>query len=203
MHDAEIFWNERFDTAEFIFGKEPNHYLIGASKKFLTNKSQVLCVADGEGRNSVWLAKQSHQVDAFDVSSIALGKARKFAEEQHVNVQYIHADCDSFCWSVAHYDAVVAIFIQFADPELRQRLFKQMINCLKPGGILILQGYTGKQIEYKTGGPTDPANLYSAPLMHELLDGMEILDIQCYEQILDEGPRHRGISALIGVVAKK
>jgi len=201
--DATQFWNERFDKKEFIFGKEPNEYLVDQASQYLKPKSSVLCIADGEGRNGVWLAKQGMQVTGFDVSDIALAKANQFAADNNVNIQYSLCDTDSFDWQVNAYDAVVGIFIQFADPEMRSRIFRQVHQTLKPGGLFILQGYTPKQLEYKTGGPSLIEHLYTEELIRELSQGFEILELECYEKELSEGARHTGMSALLGMVAKK
>ena len=201
--DATQFWNERFDKKEFIFGKEPNEYLVEQASRYLEPNSSVLCIADGEGRNGVWLAKQGMRVTGFDVSDIALAKANQFATDSEVNIKYSLCDTDSFDWQANLYDAVIGIFIQFADPEMRARIFKQIHQTLKPGGLFILQGYTPKQLEYKTGGPSLIEHLYTEEMIRELSQGYEILDLQCYEKELSEGARHAGISALLGMVAKK
>lgn len=201
--DATQFWNERFDKKEFIFGKEPNEYLVEQASRYLNPKSSVLCIADGEGRNGVWLAKQGMRVTGFDVSDIALSKANQFAKENQVNIQYSLCDTDGFDWQANSYDAVIGIFIQFADPEMRARIFKQVHQTLKPGGLFILQGYTPKQLEYRTGGPSLIEHLYTEEMIRELSQGLEILNIQCYEKELSEGARHTGMSALLGMVAKK
>ncbi len=201
--DATHFWNQRFDKEEFIFGKEPNEYLALQARKYLKPNNKVLCIADGEGRNGVWLAKQGMQVVGFDASDIALRKAKQFAKDNQVEVEYSFSDTDSFDWQVNVYDAVIAIFIQFADPPMRARIFKQIHQALKPGGILILQGYTPKQLEYKTGGPSLIEHLYTEQMIRDLTQEFQILDLRCYEQELNEGARHAGMSALLGLVAKK
>jgi cyclopropane fatty-acyl-phospholipid synthase-like methyltransferase len=201
--DATQFWNARFDKAEFIFGKEPNEFLVDQTARYLKPGNTVLCIADGEGRNGVWLAKQGMQVTAFDVSDIALAKARQFAKDEQVSIQYSLCDTDGFAWEPNTYDAIVGIFIQFADPQMRARIFQQVKHALKPGGVFILQGYTPKQLEYKTGGPSLIEHLYTEEIIRDLCDGFEILDLQCYEKELSEGPRHTGMSALLGLVSKK
>jgi SAM-dependent methyltransferase len=193
--DATQFWNERFNKDEFIFGKEPNEYLVEQAPQYLKPNSSVLCIADGEGRNGVWLAKQGMLVTGFDVSDIALAKANQFASENQVNIQYSLSDTDGFDWQPNTYDAVIGIFIQFADPEMRARIFNQVYQTLKPGGIFILQGYTPKQLQYKTGGPSLIEHLYTEGLIRELAKGFEILDLHCYEKELSEGARHAGMSA--------
>ncbi|MDP3621214.1 MAG: class I SAM-dependent methyltransferase [Polynucleobacter sp.] len=201
--DGADFWNQRFDTPDYIFGKAVNEYLRDQASSYLNKDNLVLCVADGEGRNSVWLAKQGMQVDAFDLSTLAIAKAKKLARESRVEVNYALASSDSWQWRPNYYDAVVAIFIQFADPAMRVRLFDQMRSTLKPGGILILQGYTPKQLEYKTGGPSLLDHLYTESLIRDLVLGMDIIDLSVYEKILTEGPKHTGMSALLGLVARK
>ncbi len=201
--DATQFWNERFDQEEFIFGKEPNEYLVEKARQHLKVNDKVLCIADGEGRNGVWLAKQGMHVVGFDASDIALAKAKKFAQENHVQVDYSFSDTDSFDWQVNEYDAVVGIFIQFADPAMRERIFRQTYQTLKPGGIFILQGYTPKQLEYKTGGPSLIEHLYTEDLIRDLAKDFTILELTSYEKELSEGPRHTGMSAILGLVARK
>lgn len=201
--DATQFWNERFDKQEFIFGKEPNEYLVEQASHYLKPNSSVLCIADGEGRNGVWLAKQGMRVTGFDVSDIALAKANQLAADNEVNIQYSLCDTDGFDWQANAYDAVVGIFIQFADPEMRARIFQQVHNTLKSDGLFILQGYTPKQLEYKTGGPSLIEHLYTEEMIRELSQDFEVLDLQCYEKELSEGARHTGMSALLGMVAKK
>ncbi len=201
--DATQFWNERFDKEEFIFGKEPNEYLVQQAGKYLKSGCKVLCIADGEGRNGVWLAKQGMQVVGFDVSDIALVKTKQFAIENQVEIEYSLKNTDEFDWQANTYDAIVAIFIQFADPVMRARIFKQIQSSLKPEGILILQGYTPKQIEYKTGGPSAIEHLYTEEMIRGLAKDLEILELYSYEKELSEGARHSGMSALLGLVAQK
>ena len=201
--DATQFWNERFNKEEFIFGKEPNEYLVDQASQYLNPQSSVLCIADGEGGNGVWLAKQGMNVTGFDVSDIALAKAKQFAADNKVNIEYSLCDTDSFDWQPNTYDAIIGIFIQFADPEMRSRIFQQVHQSLKPGGLFILQGYTPKQLKYKTGGPSLIEHLYTEEMIRDLSRDFEILDLRCYEKELSEGARHTGMSALLGMVAKK
>jgi cyclopropane fatty-acyl-phospholipid synthase-like methyltransferase len=201
--DGADFWNKRFDTPDYIFGKAPNKYLEAQAKLHIKKGDSVLCVADGEGRNSVWLAKQGMRVDAFDLSEIALSKAIALATEEAVQVQFSLASSDTWAWQPNHYDAVVGIFIQFADPVMRTRLFAQMVSTLKPGGILIIQGYTPKQLEFKTGGPSILEHLYTEDVIRDLISDLELIDLCVYEKTLSEGPKHTGMSALLGLVARK
>jgi cyclopropane fatty-acyl-phospholipid synthase-like methyltransferase len=203
FRDATHFWNARFDQEEFIFGKEPNDYLVEQSTKYLKSKNSVLSIADGEGRNGVWLAKQGMHVTAFDISELAVTKAKQLAKDNQVQIQYRLCDIDSFDWRANQYDAVIAIFIQFANPAMRARIFNQIQLALKSGGLLILQGYTAKQLEYKTGGPSLIEHLYTEEMIRDLAKELEILDLRCYEQEIFEGVKHDGMSALLGLTARK
>ncbi len=200
--DAAATWNRRFADADYLFGTQPNAYLQAQLTHYPTSGS-ALCVADGEGRNSVWLARQGLQVDAFDISDVGVSKARKLAHEAGVNVNYHVADCETWSWPAEHYDMVAAIFVQFADPKMRTRLFADMVNTLKPGGLLVLQGYTPKQLEYKTGGPPHVEHLYTEELLRNAFAGLQLLELRIYEDELTEGDHHRGRSALAGMVARK
>jgi 2-polyprenyl-3-methyl-5-hydroxy-6-metoxy-1,4-benzoquinol methylase len=195
-------WNRRFSEEGYLFGNEPNEWLREHAGHWKAGQ-RVLCVADGEGRNSVWLARQGLQVDAFDIAEVGVAKARRLAAEHGVAVNFEIADCDSRAWPEAAYDGVAAIFVQFADPAMRVGLFANMVRSLKPGGVLVLQGYTPKQLEYRTGGPPIASHLYTEPLLREAFAGMALLTLREYEADVHEGSGHRGRSALIGLVARR
>jgi SAM-dependent methyltransferase len=118
-------------------------------------------------------------------------------------VNYAVADCDSLAWPEAAYDGVAAIFVQFADPPLRARLFERIVRCLKPGGVLILQGYTPKQLVYRTGGPPILSHLYTQELLASAFAELSIIELREYEADVREGQGHSGRSALIGLVARR
>ena len=200
--DAAKTWNERFATSEFVFGTEPNAWLA-SHRNLLVAGRRALCVADGEGRNSVWLAREKLKVEAFDISPVGVAKAKRLAEEAGVEVAFHVSDCDAWQFETDACDYVVAIFIQFADPTMRARLFSNMVRTLKPGGLLLLQGYTPKQLQYKTGGPPYVENLYTEELLRSSFSELEILELQSYEAPIEEGARHAGMSALIGMVGRK
>ena len=200
--DGASMWDQRFSGDDYLFGREPNDYLRSKAP-LLPAGGSVLCVADGEGRNSVWLAQQGLKVQAFDISEVGVAKARLLALEAGVSVDYTVADCEQYNWAAQSYDGVVAIFIQFADPEMRSRLFANMVRALKPGGVLILQGYTPRQLDYKTGGPGQLSHLYTADLIRETFKDLQVVELVEYEAELTEGARHAGRSALLGLVATK
>jgi SAM-dependent methyltransferase len=142
-------------------------------------------------------------VDAFDASDVGVTKAQRLALRRGVAVQFTVADCDAYPWPEAACDGVAAIFIQFADATLRERLFRRMVASLKPGGLLVLQGYTPQQLVYGTGGPPSVSHLYTADLLREAFADLDLLVLDEYEADLDEGAGHRGRSALIGLVARR
>jgi SAM-dependent methyltransferase len=195
-------WNRRFEAEGYLFGTEPNAWLREHAHVWQPGQ-RVLCVADGEGRNSAWLAGQGLAVDAFDIAETGVAKARRLAAQQGVHVNYAVADCDALAWPEALYDGVAAIFVQFADPAVRARLFANIQRCLKPGGTLLLQGYTPRQLEYKTGGPPLASHLYTPELLCEAFTQLQIGELREYEAEVAEGTGHRGHSALIGMVARR
>ena len=200
--DAADTWNRRFNDEAYIFGTEPNAWLRAQALAWRPGQ-RVLCVADGEGRNSVWLARQGLQVDAFDIASVGVAKARRLAAQQGVSVNFAVSDCDAYPWPLHHYDGVAAIFVQFADPAMRERLFANIKRSLKPGGTLVLQGYTPRQLDYQSGGPPQLSHLYTEALLRGSFADFELLVLQDYEAELSEGERHSGRSALIGLVARQ
>jgi SAM-dependent methyltransferase len=200
--DAAATWNQRFKADDYIFGREPNDFLRTQATLFAPG-ARVLCVADGEGRNSVWLARRGLGVDAFDISENGVRKARALAADARVNIEFSVSDCDQWPWPEDCYDAMVAIFVQFADPPMRDRLFANMVRSLKRGGLLVLQGYTPKQLDFKTGGPPFLSHLYTDDLLRRAFASLQIIELREYEADLTEGTQHHGRSALIGLVARK
>lgn len=202
VDDATQTWNARFSGQSYLFGTEPNSYLRRQVFRW-ERGNRVLCVADGEGRNSVWLARQGLAVDAFDFSEVGVRKAEHLARDAEVTVNFSVADGDHLAWPTNLYDGIAAIFVQFADPVMRKRLFENMVRALKPGGLLVLQGYTPRQLDYKTGGPPFIDHLYTSALLRQAFADLEIVELTEYEDDLTEGAQHNGKSALIGLVGRK
>lgn len=197
-------WDKRYDREEYLFGTAPADFLA-SRKSFLESCSgqSALAIADGEGRNSVFMAECGLNVTAMDNSDVGLEKARKLAEQNGVAVDFQFADLGAWEWEEDTYDLVVAIFIQFADPAFRTEIFEGMKRSVKPGGLILLHGYTPKQIEYGTGGPGVVENLYTEDMLRDSFADFEIEDLSAYDKVIDEGPGHSGMSALIDLVAKK
>ena len=194
-------WNQRFAQDGYLFGEHPNQYLVQQAAHL--RPGRALAVADGEGRNGVWLAEQGLTVDAFDFSPVALDKARAMAQARGVQVNGVCSDWQGFDWQPEAWDNVVAIFVQFATPAERTQLFARMHAGLKPGGTLVIQGYGYDQLRYNTGGPGKREHLYDEALLRQAFAGYEVLDLRTYEADLAEGSGHHGRSALVGLTARK
>jgi cyclopropane fatty-acyl-phospholipid synthase-like methyltransferase len=160
-------------------------------------------VADGEGRNGVWLAEQGLHVLSVDSSTVALDKAKKLAQQRGVDVRFELADLLQWEWPENNFDVIVAIFIQFAPPGVREQMFTSIKRSLKPGGLLLLQGYTPRQLEYRTGGPSQAENLYTEAMLRAAFADMDILHLSEHDEVIQEGAGHSGMSALIDLIARK
>jgi cyclopropane fatty-acyl-phospholipid synthase-like methyltransferase len=195
-------WNRRFSDPDYIFGTEPNAFLA-AQAHLLKRGQTALAVADGEGRNGVWLAEQGLDVTSFDFSPVGLEKARALAGRRGVKLHARLADAAAWEWQPERFDVVVAIFIQFAGPELRDAIFAGIRRTLVPGGLLLLQGYRPEQLIYGTGGPSCAENMYTSALLRSAFDGFEIVSLEEHDSMTSEGKGHHGMAALIDLVARK
>jgi cyclopropane fatty-acyl-phospholipid synthase-like methyltransferase len=195
-------WNERYAGEEYHFGTEPNAFLV-AQAHLLKAGVPALAVADGEGRNGVWLAEQGLHVLSVDSSTVALDKAKKLAQQRGVDVQFELVDLRQWEWPENNFDVIVGIFIQFAPPDVREQMFASIKRSLKPGGLLLLQGYTRRQLEYRTGGPSQAENLYTEAMLRAAFADMDMLHLSEHDDVIEEGAGHRGMSALIDLVARK
>lgn len=195
-------WDERYAGGEYFFGTSPNQFLV-SQKHLLKPGMSCLAVADGEGRNGVWLVEQGLQVLSVDSSAVAASKADTLAAQKGVQLDFEVADLLNWDWGQPRFDVVAAIFIQFANPAQREILFRGIKQCLKPGGLLLLQGYTPRQLEYKTGGPPVAENMYTEPFLRQAFADMEILHLREHDAEINEGSGHKGMSALIDLVARK
>lgn len=201
MTNPQATWDKRFSTPEYIFGEEPNAFLVAQAAR--CEGGHALALADGEGRNSVWLARQGFTVDAFDFSAPAVEKARALAGKHRVSPHFACTGWQSFDWKPEHYDLVAGIFFQFATPSERTDLFEKIKHSLKPGGIVLIQGYGKNQLSYNTGGPGKLDHLYDEDLLRQAFAGFEVQVCETYETTIHEGPAHSGMSALVGFVARK
>jgi len=195
-------WEARFAAPGYHFGTEPNAFL--KSKARLLKPGQTaLSIADGEGRNGVFLAEQGLDVLTMDFSPTALAKARALAKERGVTIRAEQADLDTWPWPIAAFDVVAAIFFQFCAPLLRARVFAGIKRALKPGGLLLMEGYRPEQLKYKTGGPSEVENLYTRALLEKEFADFAKIEIAEYDRDIQEGSGHGGMSALIDLVGRK
>lgn len=195
-------WDERYRGEDYLFGREPNAFLRREAYRF-EKGANVLAVADGEGRNGVFLAGLGLRVHSVDASSVALEKARRLAREAGVEIELEHADLSSWSWPQDAYDHVVAIFIQFADPAMRTLIFEGMKQSVRPGGLVILQGYRPGQVDLGTGGPPRRDHMYTRDLLLAAFGDFDILHLEEHDTVIREGSGHDGLSALIDLVARR
>lgn len=195
-------WNQRFSGEDYLFGTAPNGFLASQRSR-LQSGQRALAIADGEGRNGVWLAGQGLDVLSIDFSPVALGKAQRLAAQQGVPLQTRRADLERWDWEPERFDVVAAIFVQFARPELRTAIFQGIKRTLTPGGLLILQGYRPEQLRYGTGGPPHAENMYTAAMLSTAFRDFDILHLEEHDSVIAEGQGHHGMSALVDLVARK
>lgn len=195
-------WEARFSAPDYVFGKAPNAFLKNHAH-LLKRGQKALAIADGEGRNGVFLAEQGLDVHTFDFSPNALAKAQALAAERGVKLHTELADLKTWSWPAASFDVVVGIFFQFAEPPFRRQIFSNIKKTLKPGGLLLIEGYRPEQIGYKTGGPSQVENLYTRKLLEDEFKDFASVEIKEYDSEVDEGAGHKGLSALIDLVARK
>lgn len=195
-------WDARFAGEGYLFGTEPAEFLRREAGR-LPPGSEVLSLADGEGRNSVYLAGLGHRVVALEHSGVAIAKARALAAARGVALTHLQADLTAFDWPEAAFDVVAGIFLQFAPPPVRARIHAGIARALRPGGLVMLHGYAPRQIGYGTGGPSAVENLYTPEGLAADFAGWPVLLAADYDRDLAEGSRHVGRSALIDFVARK
>jgi cyclopropane fatty-acyl-phospholipid synthase-like methyltransferase len=195
-------WQARFATPGYLFGTAPNAFLK-AQAHLLPKSGTALAIADGEGRNGVFLAEQGLDVLSVDFSPEGQAKAKALAQQRGVKMRVEQADMTKWDWQPAVFDVVAAIFIQFADPAQRAVIFDGIKRTLKPGGLLLLEGYGVKQLDYKTGGPRALDHLYTRALLQEAFADFAACDIREYDATIEEGTHHVGLSALIDLIGRK
>ena len=194
-------WESRYaSTDDYLFGVRPNAFLAAEAHR-IPPGARVLAVADGEGRNGVFLAERGAIVHSVEGSSTAIAKARRLAAQRGVALRTEQADLTRWEWPVADYDAVVAIFVQFVAPVERPAFFEHLKRALRPGGLLLLEGYRVEQLPYGTGGPRDVEHLYTETLLRDAFADMSIEALRSYDAVIEEGSAHVGMSALIDLIA--
>ena len=193
-------WDERYGAKEYAYGTDPNGFLVEHMTKIPTGK--VLCLAEGEGRNAVYLAKHGYDVTAVDASSVGLQKAQRLARESGVSISTIVSDLADYSIEPNSLQGVVSIFCH-VPKSLRQDLHRRVVAGLKPGGILLLEAYTPAQLQHGTGGPPDEAMTMQLQDLEQELAGLEIILAQEIERDVIEGLYHTGRGAVVQVIGRK
>ena len=195
------FWDRRYGESGFAYGTEPNAFLVSQCDR-LPRSGRALAVADGEGRNGVWLAQQGLEVLSVDSSGVGLQKARALAAERGVAITTEQADLFAWAWPGAAFDCVVSVFAHFPPAE-RPRMHRAMFDALKPGGLLLLEAFNPNQLQYQSGGPPVLEMLYAAVMLRGDFAGAEVLLLEECVTDLKEGPYHHGPGAVVRMVARR
>ena len=197
-------WDERYSEAGFAFGTEPNDFLRDEFGRIPAG-GRVLCLAEGEGRNAVFLAQNGYQVTGMDSSKVGLDKAQQLANDKGVTITTQVVDLADYEFGEQQWDGIVVMWVHLPTP-LRQHIHAQIAAALKPAGVLILEAYTQQQLEMDAvGGP--PATQRDrfgslATLQYELAELKEVVGVET-QRMVSEGTRHQGLSAVVQFIAYK
>lgn len=195
-----ITWDERYSESEFAYGTEPNEFLVEAIQHI--PKGRVLCLCEGEGRNAVYLAEQGYTVTAVDASAVGMAKAQKLAAERGVVIETIVSDLGDYSIEADSFNAVVSIFCH-VPKDLREKVHQQVIHGLKQNGVLVLEAYFPKQLEFGTGGPPTAELMMDLQSLKIELAGLELVHAEEKVRDVIEGKYHTGQGAVVQVIARK
>lgn len=193
-------WNDRYNSSDYLFGTTPNDFLASVARQVPAGKT--LCLADGEGRNGVYLATLGHQVTSIDASATGLAKAGQLAAAKGVKLETIEADLNAFELGEQSWDCIVSIFFHMP-PEMRKPLHARVVEALKPGGYLILEAYRPEQIKYGTGGPPVAEFMMNLEALSVDFAALEFLHAEEIERDVIEGKGHSGRAAVVQLLARK
>lgn len=193
------FWNERYSSSEYAYGTNPNDFL---KQQNFPQNSRILCLAEGEGRNAVYLATLGHKVTAIDYSEQGLEKMKALALRNQVHVETVLADLSQYRFQPEYWDAIVMVFGHFP-PQIRQHILGGIYEALKPGGVLVMEVYSKAQLQNNTGGPKDLQMLYDAGELRAELSAFQDLNLQELNREVHEGQFHNGLSSVIQLIARK
>lgn len=194
-------WNQKFNRQDYLYGTEPNDFLRTAAEQLSPN-SEVLCIAEGEGRNATFLAKLGHQVTAIDASDVGLNKAKQLAEKNGVSFKTFVADLTDFEMGESRWDAIIAIFCHLP-PSLRKQVNQKIVTALNPNGLFIAEAYSKKQLQHNTGGPKDLNLLMDLNQVKNELTGLDWLLASEIKREIIEGTGHTGLSEVIQLIGAK
>ena len=194
------FWNEKFANTEYAYGTEPNEFLAASVAKL--KPGAALSLAEGEGRNAVWLAQQGFTVSSIEQSEKGVAKTLRLALQRGVIVMAERGELETFHIQPNSWDLIVSIYAH-TPQELRRKLHRQVVAGLKPGGVFILEAYTPAQIPNNTGGPKDASLMPTAELLRSELNGLVFDHIAEVERDVVEGSLHTGTAHVVQVVAHR
>jgi len=194
-------WDDRYSTENYFYGTNPNDFLKVASEKLNTN-SRILCLAEGEGRNAVYLAGLGHNVTGVDFSNSGYLKATSLAKEKNVQIDYVVADLSQYDFGVNKWDAIVSIFCHLPS-DLRKNVMVNVVSALKPNGLYIVEAYTPDQLTLNTGGPKNVDFLLTEQLLKNELPDLRWDFIQSTQREVLEGDGHTGLSFVVQGIARK
>ncbi|MCP9767396.1 class I SAM-dependent methyltransferase [Lacihabitans sp. LS3-19] len=195
------FWNERYNETEYAYGENPNVYVEEKLKQF--NKGKILFPCEGEGRNATYAAKNGWVVFACDISEEGKIKAEKLAQKYDTNFDYQVCDILDYQAEENSFDAIVLVFAHFPE-SIRKKVHHKLLSLLKPGGVIILEGFNKKQLGNPSGGPKVLEMLFSKEMLLEDFEECEVLELVEKPTILSEGNYHNGTAEIIsGIFLKK
>lgn len=193
-------WDERYSTDAYVYGTTPNDFLVSMVDRL--KKGRVLSLAEGEGRNAVYLAEHGFRVTAVDASAVGLRKARRLADRRKVTIETVVADLETFAIAPDAWDTVVSVFGHFP-PALRSRILRDVVKGLTAGGTFVLEAYTPRQLEFDTGGPRTAELLMDLVTLERELAGLDIVHGVEMTRPLAEGIGHTGLGAVVQILAVK
>lgn len=200
MSNAQDFWNGRFAGDDYTYGTKPNDFLVEA----LTNETigRAFSLGEGEGRNAVWMAEQGGEVASIDASDRGVSKTLALAEKRGVHVAAQHGFLEDLTLADGRYDTIIWIFAH-TDPDLRRQLFRKVVDALAPGGVVVIEAYSPRQLAHGTGGPRDEQLLVTVEDLREELASLHFESLHEVERDVVEGTLHTGRAAVVQCKARK
>lgn len=195
------FWDERYQSKQYIYGIHPNDFL-SENLALLKPGDCLLSLAEGEGRNAVFLAGHGCNVSAVDFSAKGREKAQQLAHAHQVEIDYTLSDIAVYDMGKARWDGIISIFCHLPDTQ-RPALYKNIINALKPGGLFLLESYNKKQLDYDTGGPKSAAHLLTREELESAFDALDVIVCKDVVREVHEGKFHTGLSSVTQFIVRK
>lgn len=193
-------WEARYREPHYVYGTEPNEFLRDSVATLAPG--DALCLAEGEGRNAVFLAERGHRVTSVELTEAGVAKTRALAAERGVTVDAHVGDLAGFDLGRERWDLVVSIFAH-VPPPVRRAVHGALAGALRPGGRLVLEAYTPDQIGRGTGGPPVPELTMTLEGLRDELAGLEFEHAEERLRPVLEGPGHTGLGAVVQIVARR